>query len=348
MCAAALAAVAVAASSPVLWLYLGWRAEQRVPSDPFYTVTVHSSRRIGPPWLARLLGHHAYWLDRADDLTVYVRDPQQPHSPTNPLRLAANYRWLHTLQCISGPGDTNDTGPADVVPLARLGSLIFIDNACTAATLRHLSPLTDLQDVSLGPVPAAAQDGLAFLSGDRRLTSLDLFGLEITDQGIAAMDLAHKPLLSSVKLQNIGVGDRGMQMITAALSLKELSVIGSPMTDDGLSGISRANGLTRLTLMWCQIDGHGLEQLRGLDHLQLLNLCGSPLDDAGLSHLPPLPSLTYVSLENTQVTDAGLLRLGDFPHLTGVGVDQKRVTRAGYEALRQRRPGVFPENYSLR
>lgn len=227
---------------------------------------------------------------------------------------AQDMSWTSQL----APGDLHTL---EVIGQAR-GGVPFGD-----AQLRHLRPLTGLQE-------------------------LGLFGVQVTDQGLQALEP-----LASLKVLLLGdpaVGNGGLKHLGRLKSLEVLSLV--PVGKCNAAGLAHLSGLKALrefffdaqsipaaalapiaklpTLIYvCSGEGFSDEHLLALQpakSLKGLRIQGSNVTDAGLRHLQGLKQLEYLDLWSTGISDAGLVHLKALPALKHLNA---RVATAGNESL---------------
>ena len=92
--------------------------------------------------------------------------------------------------------------------------------------------------------------------------------------------------------------------------LRELYLMGLPVTDEGLAHLKGLADLRILDLTGARVSNDGLMSLEGLTKLEVLNFAyADRVGDAGLVHLRGLTGLRTLALYNTGVTVAGVRSL---------------------------------------
>jgi Leucine-rich repeat (LRR) protein len=202
----------------------------------------------------------------------------------------------------------------------------------TDASLANLDGITALLALRLNGqrlLTDAGVERLASYPGLAGLTSLTLFGAQLTDKGLAHVKAFHK--------------------------LKELDVGGTAITSDGVQQLANLPELSNLVLRSPAITGEALKHLRTLPLTQLnvgtkltdadlahldgwklhtLNVDGNrALGDAGMAHLSKHADLARLYLSRTQVGDGGLEYLKGLKRLELLYVDGTKVTDGGLELL---------------
>jgi hypothetical protein len=108
----------------------------------------------------------------------------------------------------------------------------------------------------------------------------------------------------------------------------------SVVTDADTRYLAKLHALRELTLVGCPLTNSGLAHLKGLTSIEKLNLLKTRISDEGLQYLRPLAKLQELHLGQTLITDTGLAHLGTFGELRFLGLDSTRVSNAGIEHLK--------------
>jgi serine/threonine protein kinase len=209
----------------------------------------------------------------------------------------------------------------------------------TEAALRHLPRVAGILERTefrvTGSVTVEAIKALAAAdTGLKNLTTLSLYGTNVTDDGLKALAAADTGLknLTTLNLYNINVTADGLKVLAAADSglknLTTLNLITTSVTDDGLKALAAAD--------------------TGLKNLTTLNLMTTSVTDDGLKALAAadtgLKNLTTLDLSYTSVTDDGLKALAaadtGLKSLTTLDVTWSKVTAEGIAAVKARFPGI--------
>ncbi len=118
--------------------------------------------------------------------------------------------------------------------------------------------------------------------------------------------------LNNLQVLNLGVcgiPEDQLHNIAGHLSLRELNLQNSPLSDNGLAELSELKNLEFLRVSWSNIHDAGLEHLIKLPRLKKLDLAGTSITDAGLDHLAKMTQLEWVDLSKTNVTEDGVAHL---------------------------------------
>lgn len=166
------------------------------------------------------------------------------------------------------------------------------------------------------------------------IVSLDLWGSQITDAGLA--HLASLTELQTLYLTGTRITDAGLAHFTSLTELQTLYLNRcKQVTDAGLAHFINLTELRTISLSTCmQITNFGLVHLANLTELQtlLLNFC-EQITDAGLAHLANLTELQDLELGGTRITDAGLAHLEACTKLEALYTSGTQVTEAGRKRL---------------
>ena len=179
--------------------------------------------------------------------------------------------------------------------------------------------------------------GLKELAGLKSLTSLDLYGTQVTDAGLK--ELAGLSSLQTLNLGGTKVTDAGLKELAG---LKNLATLYLPngLTDAGLRSL-REFGLL-----------HTLPESLGkqgtpnsAEEVISLNLSGTSVTDAGLKEMAGPKNLSSLSLVKMQVTDSGLNELTGLKYLSSLDL-RTRVTDKGVAELRKALPNCFIDHFA--
>lgn len=245
----------------------------------------------------------------------------------------------------------------DVNDLVNRTSLMLDGSRLDDAGLGHVSPLVNLESLSIGG--GFTDDGLAHLEPLEGLKKLTIrqevsTGGDAPLAGLGAL-FGPGPIAGIVRLSNRAaaatrqpaprplkpISGAGLAHLETLAHLEELTVYGpSGIDDDALVHLTKLEALEELVLIGSKLHGPGLEHLRGLARLRALNVASSPINDAGLAHLPPLTALRSLNLASTQVTDAGLAHLKRLKGLRELDLGDTAVTEAGIADLKRALPDL--------
>jgi len=217
-------------------------------------------------------------------------------------------------------------------------------------------------------VPAPLRDAGALVERDRRgrVTSLEVYGTRLTDEGLRS--LARLTRLERLSLRETGIGDEALEHLAGLGTLRVLDLGGNQITDAGLEHVAALDRLESLALdntSWSesrmQISDAGLQRLaplcrlrrldlsstrvslavtaEGLHHLanfpelESLRLGGDRITDRAMEHVARCRNLRALALLYTSVGDAGLARIGDLERLEAVSLSSRHLTDRGLAHL---------------
>jgi hypothetical protein len=127
--------------------------------------------------------------------------------------------------------------------------------------------------------------------------------------------------------------DVEMTTLGQFLTLEELNLSGTNVTDDRTVYLQGLTRLHRLDLSSTKVTGASLANLKNLAQLQVLELTSTAVTDSDLTYLKELPMLRDLKLSQTDITDAGLIILGRLSQLESLNLDDTDVTDAGLPSL---------------
>jgi beta-lactamase regulating signal transducer with metallopeptidase domain/Leucine-rich repeat (LRR) protein len=289
---------------------------------------------------------------RADDLQdLYLSSPQLQDDDLRHLKGLTGLQFL-TLSSGSN-GRTcpmNGEGLAYLRDLKSLRHLRILFTQITDESLRHLEPLSRLEDLTLWndeqihgqglghlqSLPAlrslsfyqvpVEDAGLEKLKGMEQLESLSLQYTRVTDEGLA--HLRGLPALQSLVLPP-ATTDTGLAHLRELASLTELSISDARVTDDGLIHLREMPALTSVHISCRQMDGRGLKYLHGLPGLKKIGLMYDRMNDAGMEGLRGLKAVTSLHLGRNPITDSGLANLEGLTALEYLHLNSTPITDAG-------------------
>jgi hypothetical protein len=223
-----------------------------------------------------------------------------------------------------------DAGVATLASISGLHVVSFEDSRITDAALPHLTGLTQLERLYLGPSHMRAV-GLRCLAGLPALRHLSLRGLSLA--GPAYEQLAELSQLESLGLDDTPLADDQLGQIARLTSLRMLWLNGTRVTDAGLDRFLPLVNLTHIEMAHTAINGSRLSVLKPLTRLRFMTLEDTAVDDRAARQLGELTQLTSLGLDHTHITDAGLADLGKLIHLETLWLSGTTISDAGLAQL---------------
>ncbi len=155
-----------------------------------------------------------------------------------------------------------------------------------------------------------------------------------------------------VSLRNLSLGgtrvtDAGLLSLPKLKSIEWLDLFGTQVSDAGTEGLAAAVNLRQLSLERTQISDKTVGRLGDARRLQQLDLSGTGVTDAGLAVVGQLTSLEALWLANTLVTDRGIAQLRDLAQLRTLDLTGTHVTAAAQRQLADALPLLQTENPAL-
>ena len=250
---------------------------------------------------------------------------------------------LRKLTILDMPG-VRITDLAPVADLVQLDLLVLAPARTTPArsvpgpggpsSLGPLRRLTKLTQLTLGPTRIEDRE-LAVVAGLPKLFNLMIGGRGITEAGLAR--IAESKSLGCLELADTSIAD--LRPLSPRLhAISTLWMENSHLTDAGIEPLSRAIRLTDLTIAGSRMTDAGLDHLASLTSLWRLRLDRSAITDAGLARLKSLKSLETLSLTETKLTDSSVETLAGFQSLKSLNLDRSGISPAGIERLKQALP----------
>jgi len=120
----------------------------------------------------------------------------------------------------------------------------------------------------------------------------------------------------------------------------DLDDVFDDVDDDQLQVLKQFVSLEELSLQATKITDKSLEHLRPLRQLRLLHLGQTRVTDAGLEQLKGLDRLRVLDLNHTRITDAGLSRLAEMPWLEAVSLSGNRLSQKAFDDLKKVLPNA--------
>lgn len=236
----------------------------------------------------------------------------------------------------------------DLLEVARLPQLQRLDLSQTRITdqgLAFLKPATNLREVNLAYAEKIGDPAHAVVKQWKNLRRLNLRGTLISDETAAAA--AALPQLEFLDIADSIVGDFGVDALTAAQHLKELSMGNIRMSEAGFQSLREFTSLLHLDLSGkrhgapSKISQRGVEAIASLRQLHSLRLGHTAFADKSLAILGTMPALEQLGLEFCpDVADAALPSLTAWKSLRRVDLHGTKVTAEGVAGLRKARPDM--------
>jgi Leucine-rich repeat (LRR) protein len=250
---------------------------------------------------------------------------------------------LKELSLLEMPG-VRITDLAPVADLTQLDLLVLGPATATSersvsrptgpSSLEPLRRLTAITQLVLGDTRIEDRD-LAVVAGLPKLHNFRIGGRGITEAGLAR--LAESRSLTCLVLKDTSIAD--LRPLSLRLpAIWALWMENSHLTDAGIEPLSKAIRLTDLTIAGSRITDAGLDHLASLTSLWRLRLDRSAITDAGLARLKSLKSLETLSLTETELTDSSVETLAGFQSLKILNLDRSGISPAGIERLKQALP----------
>lgn len=234
----------------------------------------------------------------------------------------------------------------DLMEIAKVPQLQRLDLSQTRITdqgLAYLKSAANLRDVNLSYAEKIGDPAHAVIKQWKHLRRLNLRGTLISDETAAAA--ASLPQLEFLDIADSIVGDFGVDALTAALKLKELSMGNIRISEAGFQSLRQFTTLSHLDLSGkrhgapSRISQRGIEAIASLRQLRSLRLGHSSFPEKALAVLAAMPAIEDLGLEFCpNVADPGLQSLIGWKSLRRVDLHRTKVTAEGVAGLRNARP----------
>lgn len=156
----------------------------------------------------------------------------------------------------------------------------FTSKAHGDPLLDHVAECQDLEKIFIAGPGDFSDEGVAKLSGLKKLTNANLLSKNFTDKSVAA--------------------------IAQAPRVKWLSLSGTKITDAAGDDLKKMQNLEMLSVAMIPVSNDLVAKLTELPQLKDLHLTGTKVDDQVFPHLAKLKALRLVALHGTKVTPAAV------------------------------------------
>ena len=150
-----------------------------------------------------------------------------------PLKGLAKLETLHLEDC-----HVMDDALAPLEGKLTLKTLDLHETGLTNAGLSHISSLLNLTHLSLQKNREITDEGLQALTNLKKLSSINLDRLNITDEGITF--IKHNPRLDWLNIKDTQISDTSIPLLIKLNRMKNLYLEGSKITDQGIQKIKNA------------------------------------------------------------------------------------------------------------
>jgi Leucine-rich repeat (LRR) protein len=277
----------------------------------------------------------------------------------------ADEKTLQATKLISLGGQrVEDTDLPLLCPLTWIHNLeLYNDNSpkpLTGKNLEYLGYLTQLESLDLDSnhLHAASLIKLAPL---KHLKNLRLYNNPLGGEGIEAVN--ELTSLETLYVHNSQIDDEALAHFEALAdhpALRELILIGNPITDRGLTHLRKFTHLKRLILMGMELKtGDGLKDVAEMASLTVLDIGNNSLvskrrntlKGSNLTALTALKDLEYLGVAGLMLTDDDMITIGKIRSLKSIDLFGNKVTNKGLRALLNlddlRCLAFYPKNISV-
>jgi internalin A len=236
---------------------------------------------------------------------------------------------------------------ADVERIAAIKTIKRLDLSLTYVSDRgaeRLKGLDQLEELNLFAAEFITDAAMAFLRGNRRLTTLNLRGTDVTDTSLAYV--AELAQLKSLDISFTQISDVGLEHLSSLAQLEELNLGGNKISGAGLHVLKLLPKLRKLSFYgiqrrnagWCWapvVTDLELETIALVSGIEELNIGGGvALGAARPADLGPADSEAECRIAGgTRVTDLGLAKLSKLEKLRQLDVSGAAITPNGLKSL---------------
>jgi hypothetical protein len=179
---------------------------------------------------------------------------------------------------------------------------------------------------------------LKHFQGLHHLATLELSGLAITDESLAA--LGNLSVLQELYLSDTEVSDAILPQVAKLKNLEILVLSNTRVSGTGLGELKKLPLLRVLNLRGCNVGDDHLRPLSDMPQMEVLVLARTKVTSDGLRHLTPITKLRVLNLIGCAVDDTGLVHLEPLESLRMLYVEETEITEEGSEILTEKRPSL--------
>jgi hypothetical protein len=232
--------------------------------------------------------------------------------------------------------DVHDRDLACLQGLRSLRGLSLLETHITSRGIEVVSTLPWLETIA---TPIFNDSDITHVSVCRGLKDLTLSG-RYSSTGLGPL-LRENPHVSILNLFGDTLDDQCCQGVNGLSGLKELRIIGQPVTDQFLDAI-RSSLLRIEVLVLCEtrVTDLGLHAISESASLRRLVLTSLALTDIGVQQLSKSENLSELVIAHIPVTDACVRWLCEIPNLQSLTLIRTKISEAGLSEIRRVRPLV--------
>jgi Leucine-rich repeat (LRR) protein len=236
---------------------------------------------------------------------------------------------------------------ADVERLGEVKTLRRLDLSLTYVSdrgIERLKNLDRLESLDLFAAEFITDAAVAFLRGNRQLTTLNLRGTDVTDTSLAYV--AELPNLKSLDISFTQITDVGLEHLASLPQLEALNLGGNKISGVGLHVLELLPKLKKLSFYgiqrrnagWCWapvVTDLEMETIARLTALEELNIgYGVALGTSRPDDLGPADGEAECRIAGgTRITDLGLSRLATLEKLRQLDLSGAAITANGLKTL---------------
>ncbi len=170
------------------------------------------------------------------------------------------------------------------------------------------------------------------------LESLDLYHLDLTDEGLTELVAFIQESFPNIKKLNLAynnIGDAGAASLKELRELQILDLGLNKIGDTGVASLKQLQKLKELDLSDNEIRLTGGASFKELPELQKLNLHGNNIGDAGAASFEGMAELKELTLIGCGIGDAGVESLKGLPKLQVLDLSNNEIRLTGGASFKE-------------
>lgn len=176
----------------------------------------------------------------------------------------------------------------------------------TDSMLQKIGTARKLETLVLTNAAAITSEGVLPITRLPRLTGLQMWNAELTDELIAQLPIDQ---MRSLSISETQVGEAGWQHLNGGRLLRNLEVGGVSLPETAIDVIASLTSIDRLVANQCQLSDGSVAKWTTLTNLDKLFVERNPLTDACIPDLIQFAPMTSLAIRLTEISPDGIARL---------------------------------------